>query len=215
MLQILCATPTPVASRVITGSTLVSRRTVFATSLGLALSPLPVSAKFGDEARFAAPTQPESTLGSRAQETGSRQVWDLEAARLSGEALDRKKRNVLTEWSELEAKIDKQLSKGQFQEIQSTLGLKMATIKANMRDTARAANDGDNIAYREGSRDQPKFDYGIGTYELTAEAQLAEDVFAEINRLSVAAGSRNTEAATAAWAQSKVAFKAFTAGLGI
>lgn len=211
--SMLIAPKVPTSSSTLATSIEVRRRALLASSFGLLASPLVADAKYGDEPKFEMPRQAESTLGSRAQESGSRPVWDLEAARLAGEALEQKKKKVVSEWVDLEARVDKQLAKGQLQEVQSTLGLKMATIKTNMRDTARAMNGGDNIVYREGSRDQPVFDYNIGTYELTAEAKRAEDVFAEINRLSVAAGLRDTDTAADAWAKSKQAFKAYQEGL--
>lgn len=181
-----------------------------ATALAL-VRPQRACAKYGASPKTELPTQPESTLGGAAQDVGSRQVWDLETVGLAGEALKRKKATVIADWTVMSAKAQKQLAKRQWVDLQSTLALRMTDLKAKMRDIARSENGGDLIAYKEGSKDQPIFDYNLGIYDLTEEAKLVEKVVAEINRCYVAAGRRDAECADEAWAGAQAAFAAWSA----
>mmetsp|Transcript_8611 Transcript_8611/g.29387 ORF Transcript_8611/g.29387 Transcript_8611/m.29387 type:complete len:262 (+) Transcript_8611:27-812(+) len=181
----------------------------------LAAGSAPAHAKYGEYANTAVPTQPESTLGSGAQDTGSRQVWNLEASGLSAEAIAGKKASVKADWTDMSTKVDKLIKQGKLLDVQSTLALRMAKMKSNMRDIARAENAGDLISYKEGSKDQPKFDYNTGMYGLTDVAQLTEDVFACVNRAYVAAGQRDAETVTTAWTAAKTTFDAWSAKLSL
>jgi hypothetical protein len=174
---------------------------------------LPADARSGDYAKTAMPTQPESTLGGAAQETGSRQVWDLEVSQLAGEALAKKKLAIAADWSDMASKVDRQLKKKQYVDLQSTLALRMTKLKSNMRDVARAQNGGDLIAYEAGSKDQPKFDYSLGKYELTEQAKLTEEVVVQINYAYIAAGRRDAEGARQAWESALTAFDAWSKDL--
>lgn len=196
---------------------LVSRRAagpMFAAAAAAVLTlgpPQRACAKYGDSPKTELPTQPESTLGSAAQDVGSRQVWDLETVGLAGDALKRKKVAVMTDWAAMSAKAQKQLAKRQWVDLQSTLALRMTDLKSKMRDIARSENGGDLIVYKEGSKDQPIFDYNLGRYDLTEEAMLVEKVVAEVNRCYVAAGRRDAETADEAWAGAQTAFTAWSA----
>mmetsp|Transcript_11550 Transcript_11550/g.27436 ORF Transcript_11550/g.27436 Transcript_11550/m.27436 type:complete len:174 (-) Transcript_11550:139-660(-) len=163
-------------------------------------------AKYGEYPTTALPTQPESDLGGAAQALGSRQVWDLEKAGLAGPAIAAKKAAVKADWEDMAGKASKQLRKRQWVDMQSTLALRMTKLKQNMRDVARAMNGGDLIVYEEGKKETPSFDYGIGTYELTEQAKLTEEVVAQINRAYVAAGQRDAAQADLAWEGAQQAF---------
>lgn len=191
----------------------ITRRGLVTAFCGAAVCPAASHAKYGDAPTTSFPGQPESTLGSAAQDTGSRQVWDLEAARLSGDALNAKKERVRAEWDDLARKVDAQLKKGQLLDVQSSLALRMSSIKNDVRDVARALNSGDLIQYKSKDSDQPVFDYNSGLYGLTSEAQAGEVIFARVNAAYVAAGRRDADEAASAWADAKKAFAEWDASV--
>mmetsp|Transcript_22241 Transcript_22241/g.69418 ORF Transcript_22241/g.69418 Transcript_22241/m.69418 type:complete len:238 (+) Transcript_22241:3-716(+) len=209
---------TPSQQSWVGASALTRRSFVPAIAAAASLALVPRSdAKVGDYATFAAPTQPESTLGGAAQETGSRQVWDLEKSGLAGKVLDAKKQAVKDDWATMAAKVDKQLKKKQWVDLQSTLALKMAMLKSNMRDVARAQNGGDLIAYKDGSKDQPIFDYNLGIYALTPAAQKTEEVVKYINLAYAAAGLRDAgaeERVRSNWELAKQSFEEWCVAVG-